>query len=387
MNVLLGEVRNMNKIVSKFCPPMCKYSRLNSNYDEEEDLDRAQEKEVTAVDNQATMPRRAEPYLLAFLLILVVLLFGLYVNMKNDFKTLNDDVKQQRMDVQKMKQELGSLISIVENLRENVKSLHNFTTLRTNELRGILRGILSTGNLTRKLSNLDNFTTSPVSPLWRNVNNTKENIIKIFKMMLHQNSSLHSKARETFDVLSIVEKKINERLDGLQNLTNRNERGLRKQLEDTKDNIRLARKELAQWNGSLRQMVKETTHSFRSSLDKANRKVETLKKDVESNKNDVAEQQTEITEKFSKTKGEFQELKEELKKDTSGLETRLLSRQNYLEQSQKSLQTDNSNIRKRLEELEDTFDHWKNKANRCLQAQTHFVITFTFALSSLFIWN
>ena len=339
-------------------------------------------------------------------------------SMDSKLRKLRDDMSGEQngsvlntTSLQRMEKKVGSLILGIQNLSENFKSLNLSVDSKIKRLQSVLkdaRGDLilvqkelthlnssflaklreisdsllsSMENLRGNLTKLTKFTTSSISRLWANANNTNDSILNISKALSHQNSTLHSKVQDTSYALSLAVKKVDEKLAILRNSTVEDLSLLRNDLNNTQDNLRLAHSDFDQWNRSLHLRMEEIINSFHSSLKNANGNIDSLRKDFESSKADFIARQKELNEELSKMKGEFQVSKKKLMNDTSGLEERMMNKQESLEQHLNSQQNETYHMRKEIRELQDSVNHLKNNTNVCLRANIPFLMTIATAAS------
>ena len=158
-------------------------------------------------------------------------------------------------------------------------------------------------------------------------------------------------------------------------------------LNNTQDNLRLAHSDFDQWNRSLHLRMEEIINSFHSSLKNANGNIDSLRKDFESSKADFTARHKVLNEELFKMKSEFQESKKKLMDDTSGLEERMMNKQQSLEQDLNSQQNETYHLQKKKRELQDSVNHLKNKANVCLCTNIPFLMTIGMTASLFYSPN
>lgn len=275
--------------------------------------------------------------------------------------------------------------SKVSHLRRDLNETKNNLIRVRNELtqlndsvhKDMVHFVVSTmNNLRQELTILRNSTAITVSELWKHWNRTDAEIEDIIKLMTQQNETLHFKIAYHSDVLYSKVKDIENKQFKFHNDTKRNIKKLRGELNQTRYSLQKNLDNQISWiNKTWYHALEDIDGYFRLSMKKINIKVAAIKKQFRTNLTNVINKQNDIKREFAKTKEDFQEKDRKHDSAISGQAQEMSRMKNRIKDLEENLETKTSKIEtleKNLQNLQKSFTSMTNKANRVLASFSHY---------------
>jgi hypothetical protein len=320
-----------------------------------------------------------------------------------------DDVRESFKDI---KEHLDVLVETIGNLSAVVLRMNTSTDLTISRLRRNLNGtkeylirvrnevtqlnyslrtdmlpfvVGAVNDLRQELNFLRNSTMANVSELWRHWNRTDAEIEAIIALMAQQNESLHFKIAYHSDVLYAEVKDVEKKQLKFHNDTKINLKELRSDLNQTQHNLQKnLDNQIARVNKTWRKDLEDIDAYLRLSMKNINVKVDGIKKELEKNRNDFISKQQELKDDFVKTKASFQEKDRKHDKAISGHETKMESMEKRIAKVEENLISKTSKMEKDVGNLQKSVDEIKNKATRVLRSHVPLVLVLLQILNQFF---
>jgi vacuolar-type H+-ATPase subunit I/STV1 len=283
--------------------------------------------------------------------------------------------------VLRMNSSSGSTIS---RLRSNLNETKNDLIRLQNELTELNKSvhtdiapfIISAVNDVRKeLDMLRKSTTANVSGLWKHWNRTDAEIEDIIKMIAQQNETLHFKIAYHSDVLYSEVKDIEKKQSRFHNYTNRNMKNIRSEMNQTRQSLQHTfNTEIARVNTSWHKALEDIDGSLRLSVTKVKVKVDRIKQDLQNSMNNIIKEQNEIKDDFSKTKAGFQENDRKHDSAISNQASEMKSMKKRIETLEGKLDSKTRKIENDIQNVQKSVNNMKNSANRVLGSYVPFIL-------------
>jgi chromosome segregation ATPase len=318
-----------------------------------------------------------------------------------------DDVRESFKDI---KENLDVLVETIANLSAVVLRMNTSTDLTISRLRRNLNGtkeylirvrnevtqlnyslrtdmlpfvVGAVNDLRQELNFLRNSTMANVSELWRHWNRTDAEIEAIITLLAQQNESLHFKIAYHSDVLYAEVKDVEKKQLKFHNDTKINLKELRSDLNQTRHNLQEnLDNQIARVNKTWRKALDDIDAYLRLSMKNIN--VDGIKKELEKNRNDFISKQQELKDDFVKTKASFQEKDRKHDKAISGQVTKMESMEKRIAKVEENLNSKTSKMEKDVGNLQKSVDEIKNKATRVLRSHVPLVLVLLQILNQFF---
>ena len=274
--------------------------------------------------------------------------------------------------------------STISRLRSNLNETKNDLIRLQNELTELNKSvhtdiapfIISAVNDVRKeLDMLRKSTTANVSGLWKHWNRTDAEIEDIIKMIAQQNETLHFKIAYHSDVLYSEVKDIEKKQSRFHNYTNRNMKNIRSEMNQTRQSLQHTfNAEIARVNTSWHKALEDIDGSLRLSVTKVKVKVDRIKQDLQNSMNNIIKEQNEIKDDFSKTKAGFQENDRKHDSAISNQASEMKSMKKRIETLEGKLDSKTRKIENDIQNVQKSVNNMKNSANRVLGSYVPFIL-------------
>ncbi|CAB3979666.1 Hypothetical predicted protein [Paramuricea clavata] len=320
-----------------------------------------------------------------------------------------DDVRESFKDI---KENLDVLVETIANLRAVVLRMNTSTdstisrlrrnlnvtkeylirvrnevtqlnySLRTDMLPFVVGAV---NDLRQELNWLRNSTMANVSELLRHWNRTDSEIEDIITLLAQQNESLHFKIAYHSDVLYAEVKDVEKKQLKFHNDTKINLKELRSDLNQTRRSLQeKLDNQIARVNKTWRKDLEDIDAYLRLSMKNINVKVDGIKKELAKNRNDFINKQQKLKDDFLKTKASFQENDAKHDKAISGQETKMESIGKRIANVEDNLNSKTSKIEKDVGNLQKSVNEIKNKATRVLRSHVPLVLVLLQILNQFF---
>ncbi|CAB3983226.1 Hypothetical predicted protein [Paramuricea clavata] len=236
-----------------------------------------------------------------------------------------------------------------------------------------------------ELNTLRKLTTANVSELWRHWNRTDAEIEDIIKLIAQQNETLHFKIAYHSDRLYSEVKDVEKKQSRLRDYTVKNVKDIRNEMNQTRQGLQQSfDNEIARANRSWHNALEEIDVSLRLSMAKINLKADGIKQELQKSIDNIMKKQKATNDDFLKTKQAFQEKDRKHDSDISGeasemkkVKTRIETLEGKLDSKTRTI----SDLQWDLQNLQNSVNKMKNKANRVLGSYAPLILVLLYILT------
>lgn len=240
-------------------------------------------------------------------------------------------------------------------------------------------------DIRHELNTLRKLTTANVSELWKHWNRTDAEIEDVIKLIAQQNETFHFKIAYHSDRLYSEVKDVEKKQSKFRDYTVRNMKDIRGEMNQTRHGLQQRfDNEIARANTSWHKALEDIDGSLRLSVANINLKADGIKQELQKSIDSIMKKQKATNDDFLKTKQAFQEKDRKHDSDISGeasemkkVKTRMATLEGKLDSKTRKI----SDLEQNLQNLQNSVDKIKNKANRVLGSYAPLILVLLYILT------